>query len=216
MRDSGYSKDTLQRTFYNFLESSPSIKVIKRSDINLRIDATYFKKICLIVYQDNYDGYIQLIRFSDGENFEEIKEDLDNLIKLGIKIESITSDGHKSILKAVKKSLPDVTVQRCLVHIQRMCLIWLTKYPKHEAGQELRIIVLMLLKIQTKNDQRAWIIELKAWYNKYKYYINEKTYQIDSKRYWYTHKLLRRSYQTIIRALGVIVKIVGLICCNPY
>ena len=34
---------------------------------------------------------------------EEIKEDLDNLIKLGVQIESITTDGHKSILKAIKK-----------------------------------------------------------------------------------------------------------------
>jgi transposase-like protein len=191
----------LQRTFYHFLESSPTIKIVKRPYINLRIDATYFSEVCLIVYQDNSDGYIQLIRFTDGEHYEEIKEDLNNLIHLGLKIESITSDGHKGILKAIKKSLPDVRVQRCLVHIQRMCLIWLTKYPKHESGQELRKIVLLLLKIETKNDQLAWVNELKSWYNKHKDYINEKTFQPNSKRYWYTHKLLRRSYQTINRAL---------------
>ena len=200
-RDSGYSKDTLQRTFYQILITAPPIKIRKGAPINLRMDATYFKKICLVAYQDNLDGYTQLIRFTDGENFDEIKEDLDNLIRLGLKIESITSDGHKSILKAIKTSLPDVIVQRCLVHIQRMCLIWLTKYPKHESGQELRKVVLLLLKIKTKNDQIAWIKELKAWYEKHKLYMNEKTYQTESNRYWYTHKLLRRSYQTINRAL---------------
>jgi Transposase, Mutator family len=69
-----------------------------------------------------------LIRFSDGEHYEEIKEDLDNFIRPGVHIESITTDGHKSILKAIKKSMPTLTVQRCLVHIERMCLLWLDDF----------------------------------------------------------------------------------------
>lgn len=200
-RDSGYSKDTLQRTFYTLLEQSPTIKIIKRQQVNLRVDATYFKQLCLLAYQDDLDGYTQLIRFSDGEHYSEIKEDLDNLIHLGIQLESITTDGHKSILKAIKKSLPDVIVQRCLVHIQRMCLLWLTRYPKHEAGRRLRSLVLMLLKIKTHNDKLSWINQLNDWYDLHKDYINEKTFTEHSKRYWYTHKLLRRSYFTIKRAL---------------
>lgn len=116
-RDSGLSIDTLQRIFYAYLKRSPTVKIIKRDKVHLRMEATYFKHFCLVCYQDHQDGYTQLIRFSDGEHFEEIKEDLVNLIKLGVQIESITTAGHKSILKAVKKSLPDVLVQRCLVHI---------------------------------------------------------------------------------------------------
>jgi len=165
------------------------------------MDATYFKKFCLLCYQDDEDGYTQLIRFSDGEHYEEIKEDLDNLIRLGVHLESITTDGHKSILKAIKKSMPQVIVQRCLVHIQRMCLIWLTRYPKHLAGQELRQLVLLILKIKTKNDRLYWIHELSNWHERHSTYINERTYNPETGRYWYTHKLLRRSYSTIKRAL---------------
>ncbi|MFM8743164.1 MAG: transposase [Cytophagales bacterium] len=126
-RDSGLSIDTLQRTFYTYLDESPDVKILKRERVHLRIDATYFKRFCALCYQDHEDGYTQLVRFSDGEHFEEIREDLTNLIRLGVRIESITTDGHKSILKAIKKSLPDAIVQRCLVHIQRMCLLWLTR-----------------------------------------------------------------------------------------
>ncbi len=200
-RDSGLSKDTLQRTFYLLLEQSPEVKIMKRSKVHLRIDATYFQQFCLLCYQDHEDGYTQLIRFSDGEHFLEIKEDLDNLIKLGVQVESITTDGHKSILKAIKKSLPDVTVQRCLVHIQRMCLLWLTRFPKHLAGVELRQLVLMLLQIKTQNDCLYWTKELEHWYKQHKEYLQEKTYNENTGRYWYTHKLLRRSYFTIKRAL---------------
>lgn len=177
------------------------MRIIKREYVHLRIDATYFQNFCLVCYQDSEDGYTQLIRFSDGEHYEEIKEDLDNLIKLGIHIESVTSDGHKSLLKAIKKSSADIIVQRCLVHIQRMCLLWLTRYPKHQAGQELRRLVLLILKIKTQNDRLYWTRELTKWHNTHKDYINEKTYNSETQRYWYTHKLLRRSYSTIRRAL---------------
>lgn len=200
-RDSGYSKDTLQRTFYHLLEQAPRISIIKREKVNLRIDATYFSKFCVVAYQDDYDGYTQLIRFTDGEHFKEIKEDLDNLIKLGVQLESITSDGHRSILKAIKKSVPEIAAQRCLVHIQRMCLLWLTRYPKHIAGQELRALIMLLLKIKTHNDKLFWVQSFEKWYQKHKLYINEKTYHPNSGRFSYTHKLLRRSYQTIKRAL---------------
>lgn len=48
------------------------------------MDATYFEKFCLICYQDNFDGYMQLIRFADNEDYQEMKEDLENFIKLCI------------------------------------------------------------------------------------------------------------------------------------
>ncbi|MDI9341134.1 MAG: transposase [Sediminibacterium sp.] len=200
-RDSGLSKDTLQKAFYVFLERSPLIRIQKRPHVHLRIDATYFKQFCLVCYQDNNDGYTQLIRFSDGEHYQEIKEDLDNLIKLGVAIESITTDGHKSILKAIKKTVPNVITQRCLVHIQRMCLLWLTRLPKHEAGKELRALTLMLLKIKTRNDQIFWTREFEKWHTKHKDYLTQKTYNERTGWYWFTHKLTRRSYYTIKRAL---------------
>ena len=200
-RDSGLSIDTLQRIFYTFLERSPTVKILKRSNIHLRLDATYFEQFCLLCYQDHDDGYTQLIRFSNGEHFGEIKEDLDNLIRLGLHIESITTDGHKSILKAIKKSLPDVLVQRCLVHIQRMCLLWLTRFPKHIAGIELRKLVLQLLRIKTNNDRIYWTKELLLWHERHKTYLQQKTINEQTGRYWYKHKLIRRSYFTIKRAL---------------
>ena len=200
-RDSGLSIDTLQRIFYTFLKQSPKVKILKRSNVHLRLDATYFEQFCMLCYQDHDDGYTQLIRFSEGEYFGEIKEDLDNLIKLGVQIESITTDGHKSILKAIKKSLPDIVVQRCLVHIQRMCLLWLTRFPKHIAGIELRQLVLLLLRIKTDNDRIQWTRDLVQWHEIHKAYIQEKTINEQTGRYWYKHKMIRRSYLTIKRAL---------------
>jgi hypothetical protein len=91
--------------------------------------------------------------------------------------------------------------RRCLVHIKRMCLMRLTKYPKHTAAQELRKIVLLLLKIKADNDKLYWIKLLHAWYQRRKMHLNEKTNNEQTGRYWYTYNLLRRSYYLIKKAL---------------
>lgn len=200
-RDSGLSKDTLQKTFYYFLQKAPLTPLIHHDNIHLRVDATYFKQFCVVCYQDDIISYTQLFRFSDAERYEEIKEDLSNLLLLGLTIASITCDGHKATLKAIKKILPDVTLQRCLVHIQRMCLLWLTANPTYAAGKELRSLVLMIHHIKTQNDKEYWTKTLLAWEARFKDFLKEKSYKMETGRYWYTHKLIRRSYYTIKRAL---------------
>ncbi len=195
------SKDTLQKIFYYFLNKAPLTPIIHHDNIYLRVDATYFKKFCVVCYQDDILSYTQLFRFSDAERYDEIKEDLSNLLELGLQIASITCDGHKSTLKAIKKVMPDVIVQRCLVHIQRMCLLWLTANPTYEAGKELRVLVLMIHRIKTHNDKQYWIQSLLSWEARFNDFLKEKSYRAETGRYWYTHRLIRRSFFTIKRAL---------------
>lgn len=200
-KDSGLSKDTLQRTFYHFLAQAPVTPIIHHDNVYLRVDATYFKRFCVVCYQDDLLSYTQLFRFSDAERYEEIKEDLLNLLKLGLQIDSITTDGHKSTLKAIKKVMPEVLVQRCLVHIQRMCLLWLTANPTYDAGKELRALAGYIHLIKTHNDKQYFINQLKQWELRHKSFLSEKSYKIETGRYWYKHKFIRRSFLTIKRAL---------------
>lgn len=131
VQESSYSEKTLRRYFYTYLSQPPILSVYPSEKVNLLIDGTYFSNgICLVLYRDATIKFTQLYRLTDGEHYFDIKEDLENLLALGVQIESVTSDGHKSILKAVKKVIPNIVLQRCLVHIQRDCRIWLTKHPK--------------------------------------------------------------------------------------
>lgn len=86
-----------------------------------------------------------------------MKEDLENLKSLRLQIESITCDGHKTLLKAIKKVCKEVIVQRCTVHVQRMCRIWLTAQPKSEAAIGLRNIISQLHLIKNRDQ---WGIRL--------------------------------------------------------
>ena len=155
----------------------------------------------MVLYRDNNIKATQIYRITDGEWFEEISEDIQNLLDLGILIESVTCDGLSNIIKAVKKISPDTIVQRCIVHIQREALTWLTRKPKSMAGIELRKIVRRLHLVKNQDDWGYWIVSIDKWYETYKDFVNEKTYHPDSKRYWFTHKSVRRSFVHIKRAL---------------
>lgn len=200
--DSGYSERTLKRMFSGYLKEPPLFSVKPSEKVNLLIDGTYFSNdLCLILYRDNTIKFTQLYRLTDGEWYEEMKEDLENLLELGVQIESITCDGHKALLKAIRKVCKHVTVQRCIVHVQRMCRIWLTMNPRSIEGIELRTIVNQLHKIENKEQWGYWVVSLYNWHEKHKEYLNEKSYNPETGRYWYTHKMLRRSFVVIKKAL---------------
>lgn len=174
------------------------MKVKPSEKVNLLIDGTYFSNdLCLILYRDNSIKFTQLYRITDGEWYEELKEDLNNLLSLGVNIESITCDGHPALLKAIRDTCSHVTAQRCLVHIQRMCRIWLTLRPKSNPAMELRFIVSKLHLIRTYQERDQWIVSLVHWHDKYKDYINEKSISTQTGRYWYKHKFVRRSFMVI-------------------
>lgn len=199
---SGYSESTLKRLFKIYLTQTPIFSVIPSEKVNLLIDGTYFSNnLCLVLYRDNTIKYTQLYRISDGERYEEMKEDIENLFKLGIQIESITCDGHKALLKAIKKACKHIIVQRCVIHVQRMCRIWLTARPKSQAGYALKKIVTQLHNIKDRDDWGYWVVSLIRWYEENEDFLKEKSYSSQTKRYWYKHKMVRRAFITIKRAL---------------
>lgn len=201
-KDSRYSVATLKRLFSSFLKDPPPFQFKSRSDVHLIIDGTYFSNdICLVLYQDNDIKYTQLYRFSSSERYDEILEDLNNLSIMGISISSITCDGHKAVLKAIRAHNSQIIVQRCLVHVHRMANIWLRINPKTLSSNELKVCLKSLPHIKTNNDKLAWINSFKEWERKHKAFTNEKSYNFDSSRWWYKHKELRRAYVLVKQAI---------------
>ena len=103
-----------------------------------------------------------------------MKEDLDNLLVLGLQMESLTCNGHKVMLKAIGKSCPGAILQRRLIHIQRMCRLWLTKRSKSQAGLELRNIVNQLPSVDNHEQRDYWLASLVRWHREHEAYLKEK------------------------------------------
>ena len=184
------------------LSAPPEFSFRQCTKAHIVIDGTYFSNdLCLVLYQDNDIKYTQLYRFSTGEYYSEIKEDLENLDRLGVQIESITCDGHKPTLKAIREVYTGITIQRCLVHVHRMANIWLRQKPKTQASIELKEIVGYLPLIKTHNDRRKWIRMFSRWNDQHSQFVNERMYNRLYNRWWYKHKLLRRATTMIKQAI---------------
>lgn len=199
--ESGKSIDTLRRLFENYLNNPPEPKIRLNDNCHLIIDGVYFKNdFCLVIYFDNDLKCPQLCSIMNRENVDDITADLEFLKWVGLNIVSITSDGHKSLIKAIKEVLPDIIHQRCIIHIQRMSLIYLTRFPKTWAGQDLRYLVRKLHQIDTHRKKNIWIKQFSGWCEKYHNFLQEKSIAPSGRR-WYTHKLLRRTRSLIKNAL---------------
>lgn len=114
----------------------------------------------------------------------------------------VVCDGQKGLLSAIKTHWPRTAIQRCLIHVVRQSLAWLTRKPQTYAGQQLRIIVGQLLAIRTRRQRRKWLHRFRHWCRRWTIFLNARTrHPIAPKRWWYTHKKLRRVRTLIERSL---------------
>ena len=121
--------------------------------------------------------------------------DLEYLKQAGLNIISIASDGQKGLIKAVRDVFPWAIHQRRVIHIQRMALIYLTRFPKTEAGITLRYI-------ENHEQKYYWIAESDGWRRKYDSFLKERSISFSGRK-WYTHKLLRKTRSLIKNALPI-------------
>lgn len=192
----------MQRLFKNYLDNPPKFQIKTNQDCHLIIDGVYFKNnFCVLNYFDNDLKHLQYFRITERENYYNYLTDLEFLKQLGLTIKSVTSDGQKGLIKAVNNVFPNIIHQRCIIHIQRMSLIYLTRFPKTEAGAELRFLARILHAIKSYNDKNLWIECFENWCEKYDNFLKEKSIS-PSGRKWYTHKMLRRTRSLIKNALS--------------
>lgn len=127
--------------------------------------------------------------------------DLSQLKKQAVTCVSITSDGAPGIKTAVGFVYLNISHQRCIVHLQRHTLAWITRNPRTEAGKEIRPLVQWLSKVDTFDLRDRWIEKFQAWCRRCKDFLKQRSYSDDGKHWWYTHKSLRRVRAAIIHAV---------------
>jgi hypothetical protein len=202
VRDSKMSQSKLQSLFKNYLSSAPTVVIKSKKNVHLLIDGTYFSNgLCLVLYYDHDIRYVQLYRHTNQEKYKEIKEDLENLKRLGVDVYSVTCDGHKAILKAVKKVYPNAVIQRCLVHIKRQVKNYTSEQPKLLQAKELLKISKQITAVKTQEQCSLWLLVFYNWHHQNKTFIDEQSRSEQTGRMWYTHKKLHTACSLIINAI---------------
>ena len=90
-----------------------------------------------MVYWDPELEKAQWWHYTDGEKVEIIVEDLKKLKAQGVIAVSVTSDGSPGIRQAVEQVYPDIPHQRCVIHLRRLALAWITQNPRTLAGWQI-------------------------------------------------------------------------------
>lgn len=200
-QEKGCSTRTIQRLFKQYLDNPPIPQVKENNYCHLMIDGTYSSDWCQLNYFDNDLKYLQYFDMVERETYLDYRMGLELLKKANINIVSITCDGHKGLLNAINYVFPGITVQRCVVHIIRMSIIYLRQRPKYLAAIELKEIVRELSCINNHDEKKAWIKSFRDWEQKHYYFLQEKTEHISGKKR-YTHRLIRRTRSLISHAIS--------------
>lgn len=196
-------RTTLARRFKNtwskikqntFIETGRSAVLI--------LDGLYISNNCVVLVV--FDGILNkplLWGFAERENFLAWANILDRIKASGISVRGIVSDGQKGLILGVKTIFPGIPHQRCMTHVVRLSLAWLTMKPKIEAGALLRGLVLLLHKIKTKEESKIWIDSYLKWRETFNNFLKEKSINPLTGYRWYTHRKLRAVNSLINRAL---------------
>jgi hypothetical protein len=121
----------------------------------------------------------------------------------------VVCDGHKGLLAAIKTCWPDTLVQRCLVHIRRDVVTYLTQHPRTEAGTALLGLTTRLTHIATIDQAGVWMAQMNDWWTVFGHLTTERSYlgvtpaeDVPSwvrpgQRWWYTHASLRSAWRLL-------------------
>lgn len=85
----------------------------------------------------------------------------------GLKPLSCTTDGNPQAMRTIRMLWPGITLQRCLVHIQRQGLSWCRVNPKRTDAKELRGLFLDVMSIRTHGEKDMFLQRLGAWEDAY-------------------------------------------------
>jgi transposase-like protein len=131
-------------------------------------DATYFHKDgCMVNLMDASNQKIISHQYIQKESFKETHPWFMSLRQQGLDPLFITTDGHQSVLRAIRLVWPQVKLQRCLYHIQHEGMRWLRSSPRTEAGKALRTILSRLSAIKTIQERDQFLNSYVQWLNQY-------------------------------------------------
>ena len=113
----------------------------------------------------------------------------------GLAPQSYTVDGNPQVIRVLKSLWPNITIQRCLVHIQRQGLMWCRAKPKRTEAQHLRKIFLMVTSIKTFEQRDYFLQQFHRWEHAYGHRVADI-----SQRGWVASDL-KRARSMLLKAL---------------
>jgi transposase-like protein len=166
---SRYSASKIKRIIRYWLGKVPNDGIDYSKTKYAIYDATYFHKDgCLLNLMDAINHKIIAHIYVQKENYKDAYHWFNELRHEGLDPMFVTTDGERSIMRAMRLVWPEARLQRCLYHLQHEGMRWLRTYPKTEAGKELRGILSTLAGIKTMQQRNTFVQRYSNWINRYR------------------------------------------------
>lgn len=164
-QQSGHSARTLRRITHHWLDREPPpLRDLFRHRY-LLIDCTYLcgRRTPVTVVMDAHTNRVIASLYGVHEGSRGMAAFCAQLARCGLAPTAVTTDGNPQLLRYLRTQWPEVTLQRCLVHIQRQGLMWCRQRPKRPDALHLRDLFLQLCTIRTPIDRDQWIDQFIDW-----------------------------------------------------
>jgi len=154
---------------YHLEKTPPQPALDLEQDQHLILDGTFLRRPrSLVALMDAETHRLVAGRYGVSESSEpQLAVFLQALKQSGLRPRSFTVDGNPTVIRVLYKLWPDVTVQRCLVHIQRQGLSWCRSYPKTTYARKLRKVFLKITHIHTPRDRDEFLSLFATWEDSY-------------------------------------------------
>lgn len=167
---------------------------LKERSCTFVADCTFFTRSDgIIVFKDVSTKECVYVKEIISESPRHYAEARTYLAQRGINVKGIVLDGRMGVRDVFK----DIPVQMCHFHQVAIITRYLTRRPKLEAGQELRIITRTL----TKTNEIDFRIALTAWHERWKNFLAEKTFHEGGRGWSYTHRRIRSAHRSLMTNL---------------
>lgn len=166
---SGYSQITLRRIIHYWLARPPQLSVDLSRFKHLVVDGSYLegRHTAVVVIADPTCNCVVTGWYGLKEGDARMTELCRGLAAEGLHPLSATIDGLKEVHHMLISVWPQVSIQRCLVHIQRQGLAWCRHQPKRPDTTQLRNLFRRIMTIRTVSERDLFIADLTSWLQRY-------------------------------------------------
>jgi transposase-like protein len=135
--------------------------------VNCLFDGTYLDHSHGLIAFMGVDSGIIAGVYGLSERPKDLQPFFRSLAAQGICPASVTVDGNRAVIRALREQWPTIIIQRCLVHVQRQGLMWCRRFPKRLDACKLRNLFLAATAITTKAERNVWLTQLASWESRY-------------------------------------------------
>lgn len=174
---SKHSPAKLYRMINYYLEQTPpQPRLSLRQCKHLILDGTFLHRPrSLIALMDAENRQVMTGQYPISENSEpRLMAFFEHLIQEGLHPRSFTVDGNPNVIRVLRQLWPGVTIQRCLIHIQRQGLSWYRAFPKTPHARKLRGIFLQVASIRSQAQRDRFLMDVREWEGKYSSQISRR------------------------------------------